>query len=181
MTSNDAGWTAALLRPSYKRFAPRAGLVWAADRDARTVVNAAFGVFLNQWAYSVQQSLASTLPFFFAKTVNTAADAVQPTYHTGTMLTAEANGTVGGSTMNHDFRTEYAKNWSASIQRQVGSSLVLEASVIRSSIVGADSSTLAGVTRRTFWQGYFSAAGAELSTDRYRQALTPVDGAPCEK
>ena len=39
-------------------------------------------MFLNQWAYSVQQALAQTLPFFFAKTVNAAADAVQPTFTT---------------------------------------------------------------------------------------------------
>ena len=32
-------------------------------------------------------------------------------------------------------------------------------------VVGADSSTQAGVTRRMFWQSYFAAAGAELSTD----------------
>ena len=32
------------------------------------------GVFLNQWAYSVQQAFAQALPFFFAKSVNAAAD-----------------------------------------------------------------------------------------------------------
>jgi hypothetical protein len=66
---------------------------------------------MNQWAYSVQQALAQTLPFFFAKTVTAAADAVQPTQITPTVLLAAASGAVGGSTMNWDFRTEYAKNY----------------------------------------------------------------------
>ena len=89
-------------------------------------MNAGFGVFLNQWAYSVQQALAATLPFFFAKTVTAAADAVQPTQQNRTVLLAPANGTVGGSTMDWDFRTEYAKNYSVSVQRQVASSTVVE-------------------------------------------------------
>ena len=58
------------------------GLAWASRASADTVITAGFGVFLNQWAYSVQQALAQTLPFFFAKTVNAAADAVQPAYTT---------------------------------------------------------------------------------------------------
>jgi hypothetical protein len=145
VTSQDAGWTSGLLRPSYRRFAPRLGVVWTVGDDGRTVVNAGFGVFLNQWAYSVQQALASTLPFVFAKTVNAAADALQPTFTTENMLLADANGTVGGSTMNHDFRTEYAKNWSLSVQRQLTSTTMVEASILRSTIVGADSSTVLNV------------------------------------
>ena len=100
VTSQEAGWTQGLLRPSYLRFAPRVGVVWAIGNDQKTVVNAGFGVFLNQWAYSVQQALAQTLPFFFAKTVTAASDAVQPTQQTSTVLLRPANGTIGGNTMN---------------------------------------------------------------------------------
>ncbi|MGE3843390.1 MAG: carboxypeptidase regulatory-like domain-containing protein [Vicinamibacterales bacterium] len=145
VTSNDAGWTRGLLRPSYRRFAPRLGVVWAIGEGRKTVVNAGFGVFLNQWAYSVQQALAQTLPFFFAKTITAAADAVQPTQSTSTVLLSPANGTVGGNTMDWDFRTEYAKNYSLSIQQQVTSNTALEVSLLRSAIVGADSSTVRNV------------------------------------
>lgn len=145
VTSRDAGWTSGLLRPSYRRVAPRLGLVWIVGEDGKTVVNAGFGVFLNQWAYSVQQALASTLPFFFAKTVNAAADAVRPTFTTENMLLANTSGTIGGSTMDHDFQTEYAKNWSLSVQRQLTSTTMLEVSVLRSAIVGSDSSTVLNV------------------------------------
>ena len=145
MTSAEAGWKRGLLRPSYLRFAPRVGVAWAVGQDAKTVVNAGFGVFLNQWAYSVQQALASTLPFFFAKTVTAASDALQPTQEISTVLLAPANGTVGGNTMDWDFRTEYAKNYSVSVQRQVTPSTMFEVSFLRSAIVGADSSTVRNV------------------------------------
>ncbi len=144
-TSKDAGWTRGLLRPSYRRFAPRLGIVWSPGASGKTVINAGFGVFLNQWAYSVQQALASTLPFFFAKTVTAASDAVQPTLDMSTVLLASANGTVGGSTMDWDFRTEYAKNYSISVQRQVTDTTMLEVNFLRSAIVGADSSTVRNV------------------------------------
>ena len=144
-TSAAAGWQRGLLRPSYRRFAPRLGVVWSPGESGKTVVNAGVGVFLNQWAYSVQQAFASTLPFVFAKTVTAASDAVQPTQTMATALLAPANGTVSGSTMDWDFRTEYAKNYSASLQRQVGAATVLEVNVLHSAIVGADSSTVRNV------------------------------------
>ena len=145
VTSRDAGWTSALLRPSYRRVAPRVGLAWSIPSHPHTVVTAGFGVFLNQWAYSVQQALAQTLPFFFSKTVNVASDAAQPVYQTATMLFANANGTVGGNTMNHDYRTEYARNWTAALQQQIRANTLLEVSYLRSDVVGADSSTVLNV------------------------------------
>ncbi len=145
VTSKDAGWNSALLRPSYLRFAPRLGIAWALGLEARTVVTGGFGVFLNQWAYSVQQALASTLPFFFTKTVNAPADALQPTMGTDTALLAAANGSVGGSTMDHDFRTEFAKNYSIAVQRELTPSTMVAVSFLRSAIVGADSSTVLNV------------------------------------
>jgi len=143
--SSDAGWTPALLRPSYARFAPRVGMAWSLGRNAQTVVNAGFGVFVNQWAYSIQQSLAQTLPFFFAKTVNADADALQPTFTTATMLLAPANGTAGGSTMNHDYGTEYAKNVTVGAQRQLTPTTTIDVSYLGSWVVGADSSTVLNV------------------------------------
>ncbi len=145
VTSKDAGWTEGLLRPSYLRFAPRLGMAWSLGQRSDTVVNAGFGVFLNQWAYSVQQALAQTLPFVFAKNVNTASDALQPTYATPTMLLAPANGTVGGSTMNHDYRTEYAKNLTVGVQRRITPTTAIDVSYLGSWIVGADSSTVLNV------------------------------------
>ena len=143
VTSKDAGWTAGLLRPSYLRFAPRVGVAWAINQD--TVLTAGFGVFLNQWAYSVQQALAQTLPFFSSKTVTAASDQLTPVFTTENMLLANANGTIGGNTMNHDYQTEYAKNWTLSLQRQLAHSTVIAVDFLHSSIEGADSSTVLNV------------------------------------
>lgn len=46
VTSKDAGYHRSLLRPSYRRFAPRFGLAWTPG-SARTVVRAGFGLFFN--------------------------------------------------------------------------------------------------------------------------------------
>src|SRR4029077_17088515 len=80
-----------------------------------------------------------------AKTVTAAADAIQPTLQTSTVLVAPANGTVGGNTMDWAFRTEYAQNYSVSMQRQVTSTTMFEVGFLRSAIVGADSSTVRNV------------------------------------
>jgi Carboxypeptidase regulatory-like domain len=145
VTSKDAGWTPALLEPSYRRIAPRVGLAWSIPGRRDTVVTAGVGVFLNQWAYSVQQALAQTLPFFFAKSISAAADATTPPFRTETVLLAGANGSVGGSTMNHDYRTEYARNWTASVQRQLAANTTIEVAYLRSDVFGADSSTVLNV------------------------------------
>ncbi|HEV3061944.1 MAG TPA: carboxypeptidase-like regulatory domain-containing protein [Vicinamibacterales bacterium] len=143
VSSSQAGWTAALLRPSYLRFAPRVGGAWSVAPG--TVVRGGFGIFLNQWAYSVQQAFAQNLPFFQLKTINAPSDTNVPPYQTDTMLLASGNGTIGGSTMDHDFQTEYAKNATASVQREVAVNTTVEVSYLWSGITGADSSTVLNV------------------------------------
>ena len=143
VTSQQAGWTPALLQPSYLRFAPRVGAAWV--MTPRTVLRAGVGVFLNQWAYSVQQAFAENLPFFELKSVSVAADATVPVYQTGTMLLSTANGTIGGTTMDHNFQTEYAKNVTLGVQREVTPGTMAEISYLGSWVTGADSSTVLNV------------------------------------
>ena len=52
VTSADARWSPALLRPSRVRLAPRTGFALTL-KDGRAVVRGGYGIFLNQWAYSV--------------------------------------------------------------------------------------------------------------------------------
>src|SRR6185503_9240 len=63
VTSADAGWERGLLSPSKVRLAPRTGFALSLN-GARAVVRGGYGVFLNQWAYSVQTALSRNLPFF---------------------------------------------------------------------------------------------------------------------
>jgi hypothetical protein len=43
-------------------------------------VRGGYGVFLNQWAYSVQTAFARNLPFFFTRQVDVPADQRMPVF-----------------------------------------------------------------------------------------------------
>ena len=45
----------------------------------KTVIRAGWGLFFNQAAYNIQTALTENLPFFFNKSVNTAATTLIPT------------------------------------------------------------------------------------------------------
>ena len=64
VTSAEIGWDNSLLRPSKKRFAPRLGFALTLGDRAQTVVRGGYGIFLNQWAYSVQTSFTATCRSF---------------------------------------------------------------------------------------------------------------------
>jgi hypothetical protein len=75
-------------------------------------VRGGYGIFLNQWAYSVQPAFARNLPFFFTKQVDVPADVRVPTLQTRNILRSDATGTVGGSIMDHAYNVEYSQTWS---------------------------------------------------------------------
>jgi hypothetical protein len=141
ITSKDAGYSRSLLRPGYVRLAPRIGLAWSPGQANKTVIRAGFGLFFNQWAYSVQTALMQNLPFYFNKNVTTASDAALPTLSTSNILQAPANGTVGGGGMDQNYRSEYAESWNLSIQRVLHNNWLTEINYFGSKIVGADDST----------------------------------------
>jgi Carboxypeptidase regulatory-like domain len=141
ITSREAGYHRSLLRPGYVRLAPRFGLAWSPGGSTKTVVRAGFGLFFNQWAYSVQTALMHNLPFYFHKSVTTAADAFAPVSTTRDILLSPATGAVGGGGMDQNYRSEYAESWSFGVQRAVHKSWILEANYFGSKVVGADDST----------------------------------------
>ena len=69
VSSADAGWERGLLSPSKVRLAPRTGFALSLADD-RAVVRGGYGIFLNQWAYSVQTAFSRNLPFFYTKQVD---------------------------------------------------------------------------------------------------------------
>ena len=145
VTSAAAGWSRSLLRPSYKRFAPRLGLAWELPGASETLLRAGFGIFLNQWAYSVQTNLARNLPFFLLKEIETAADDLFPSFDTRTILTEDPTGSVSGSNVDHDYRTEYTQTWSLGLQHLLLNTTLFELSYMGSRTVGADNSTVRNV------------------------------------
>ena len=128
MTSEAAGWGRGLLDPSAVRLAPRLGFALALN-DSRAVIRGGYGIFLNQWAYSVQTAFARNLPFFFTKQIDVPSDVRVPTLQTRDILTSNATGTVGGSIMDYDYSVEYSQTWSGGLQYQLRPSTMAESLV----------------------------------------------------
>lgn len=144
VTSNQAGWGRGLLDPSAVRLAPRTGFALSFN-DARAVLRGGYGVFLNQWAYSVQTAFARNLPFFFTKQVDVPLEQRVPTLSTRDMLTGAATGTIGGSIMDYAYNVEFSQTWSGGLQYEWRPSTLVEASYMGTWTVGADNATVRNV------------------------------------
>jgi carboxypeptidase family protein len=144
VTSQAAGWGRGLLDPSAVRLAPRLGFALALN-DSRAVIRGGYGIFLNQWAYSVQTAFARNLPFFFTKQIDVPSDVRVPTMQTRDILTSNATGTVGGSIMDYDYSVEYSQTWSGGLQYQILPSTVAEISYMGTWTLGADNATIRNV------------------------------------
>jgi len=144
VTSREAGWGRGLLEPSAVRLAPRLGFALTL-KDSRAVVRGGYGVFLNQWAYSVQTAFARNLPFFFTKQVDIPVDVRVPTLSTRDILTSSATGTVGASIMDHAYRVEYSQTWSGGLQYELLPATMVEVSYMGTWTLGADNATVHNV------------------------------------
>lgn len=144
VTSQAAGWGPGLLDPSAVRLAPRLGAALALN-DARTVVRGGYGIFLNQWAYSVQTAFARNLPFFFTKQVDIPAQQTIPTLNVRNMLTTDATGTIAGNIMDYAYSVEYSQTWSGGIQHELAPSFMVEAQYMGTLTLGADNATIHNV------------------------------------
>jgi len=145
VTSAEIGWERSLLRPSKKRFAPRFGFALSLGEERPAVVRGGYGIFLNQWAYSVQTAFTRNLPFFFLKQVDAPSDQLVPMLRTRDILTSDATGSIGGEIMDHDFQVEYTQTWSGGIQVEALPQTMVEVSYMGSYTIGADNSTIRNV------------------------------------
>ena len=144
MTSAEAGWGRGLLDPSAVRLAPRTGFALSFD-DFKGVIRGGYGIFLNQWAYSVQTAFARNLPFFFTKQVDVPVDVRVPTLQTRDILTSNATGTIGASIMDHAYSVEYSQTWSGGLQYELLPSTMVEVSYMGTWTLGADNATVRNV------------------------------------
>jgi hypothetical protein len=144
VTSEQAGWGPGLLDPSTVRLAPRLGFALSLD-DSRAVIRGGYGIFLNQWAYSVQTAFARNLPFYFTKQVNVPIQQQVPTLETRDILMSTATGTIGGSIMDYDFNVEYSQTWSGGIQYELFPATMVEVSYMGTWTLGADNATIHNV------------------------------------
>src|SRR4029077_11871729 len=144
VTSSEAGWNPGLLSPSGLRLAPRTGFALSLA-DGRAVVRGGYGIFLNQWAYSVQTAFARNLPFFFTRQVDVPSDVRVPAFQTRDILAADPTGVVSPSIMDHDYAVEYTQTWSGGLQYELVPSMRVEANYMGSWTIGADNSIVRNV------------------------------------
>jgi hypothetical protein len=144
VTAEEIGWGRGLLDPSAVRVAPRAGFALKLA-DSRAVVRGGYGIFLNQWAYSVQTAFARNLPFFFTKQVDVPFDARVPAFRTSDILASDATGTVGASIMDYDYNVEYSQTWSGGLQYEIFPAAMAEVSYMGTWTRGADNTTVRNV------------------------------------
>ncbi len=145
VTSAEAGWDRSLLRPSKLRLAPRLGFALALDGERPAVIRGGYGVFLNQWAYSVQTAFTRNLPFFSLKQVDAPSDQLVPTLRTRDILAGDATGTVGGTIMDNNYQVEYTQTWSGGLQIEALPRTMFEVAYMGSYTIGADNSTIRNV------------------------------------
>jgi hypothetical protein len=144
VTSNQAGWDNGLMRPSIVRLAPRTGFALSLD-DARAVIRGGYGIFLNQWAYSVQTAFARNLPFFYTKQVDVPLTDRVPTRETADILAGNATGTIGANIMDYDYAVEYSQTWSGGLQYELRPTMMAEVSYMGTWTLGADNATVHNV------------------------------------
>jgi hypothetical protein len=144
VTAADVGWGRGLLDPSAVRLAPRAGFALTLD-DARAVIRGGYGIFLNQWAYSVQTAFARNLPFFYTKQVDVPFDVRTPPFTTRNILASDATGTIGASIMDYEYNVEYSQTWSGGLQYELLPGTMGEVSYMGTWTLGADNATVHNV------------------------------------
>ena len=144
VTADEIGWGRGLMDPSTVRLAPRAGFALALA-DARAVIRGGYGIFLNQWAYSVQTAFARNLPFFSTKQMDVPLDTRIPPFRTGDVLAGGGTGTVGASIMDFAYNVEYSQTWSGGIQYELRPGIMTEASYMGTWTLGADNATIHNV------------------------------------
>jgi hypothetical protein len=144
VTSADAGWNSGLLSPSHVRLAPRTGFALSLA-DSQAVVRGGYGIFLNQWAYSVQTAFARNLPFFYTRQVDVPLSQQTPQFQTRDILTADPTGTVSPSIMDYQYAVEYTQTWSGGLQYELRPSLMAEVGYMGSWTLGADNATIRNV------------------------------------
>jgi hypothetical protein len=144
VSSSEAGWDRGLLSPSLVRLAPRTGFALALA-DSRAVLRGGYGIFLNQWAYSVQTAFARNLPFFYTRQVDVPATQLVPRYRTGDILTADPTGVISPTIMDHAYAVEYTQTWTGGLQYEVFPGTVTEVNYMGSWTLGADNATVRNV------------------------------------
>ena len=145
VTSAELGWDRSLLRPSRVRLAPRAGFALLLGDQRSVVLRGGYGVFLNQWAYSVQTAFTRNLPFFFLKQIDTPSDQLAPTHQTRDILTSDATGQHRRLDHGQRLPGRVHADVERGVQMEATRQTMVEVAYMGSYTIGADNSTIRNV------------------------------------
>jgi hypothetical protein len=118
-----------LRRTFYGNIGPRVGLAWDITGNSKTVLRASYGISYNEELYGLQTLQTLNIPFYIDQTITPGA--YQPVNRLSDGLTApvlDPNNPSGLiRAINPEFRPGSAQMMSFNVQRQVTSSLAVEA------------------------------------------------------
>jgi hypothetical protein len=127
-TAAAIGIPESLRRADKNNFAPRAGLSYQLDQNAKTVLRAGFGVYYGHYSGAIPGTLSSG-PYSFSTTINNPASG--PVYTLANPFTTA--GTAGAVTLNAispDLVNNYSTQYSLSIERELTKDMGLRVSYI---------------------------------------------------
>jgi hypothetical protein len=125
-----------LQHPDRNNFAPRIGVAWQPFKDSKTVLRGGYGIFYDQTFGDVYFQKANNPPFVQIETGNLGS--ALPLIESGTfqpgsgaIIQNALTGIVGAifptlSPFQLDFRNAFIQEWSADVQRQLGSTWLID-------------------------------------------------------
>ena len=112
--------------PDRNNWAPRVSAAWTIGSSARTVLRGGYGLYYNQGALATGEGLYFNAPYFDLK-LNIAAPGVPPLTLTDPFPPSYPIRPPNSATgYQRDLKTPWIEHWNLSIQRQLGSSRLIE-------------------------------------------------------
>jgi len=112
--------------------APRAGLVWSPGRTGETVVRGSYGLYYNQGALAPSEGLYFSDPYFHLDFFFPVPGLVDLTLFDPFPSAFPIPSPQSGFTFQRDLQTPMLHQWSAGLQRQLGSSRTIEVAYVGS-------------------------------------------------
>jgi hypothetical protein len=112
--------------PDRNNVAPRAGLSWALDREARQVVRGGYGIYFNQGALATSEGLYFNPPYFNLN-VNIASTTLTNPFPANPGFFPQS-----ATAYQRDLQTPWMEHWNLAFQRQLGRSRMLEVAYVGS-------------------------------------------------